>query len=80
MAVSAMPDGDVVRVPRSETEVTPDTSSDNERLGVCFGGSEAASAKGSADLMRSVMLVVSRVVRIVARVPPLGPELLWRRY
>lgn len=72
-----MPDGDVVSVPRSETQVTPVNNSDSGRLGTCFGGSEATSAKGFNDLVRSVMLAVSRVVRIVARVPPLGPELLW---
>lgn len=76
MAISAMPDGDVVNVPRSETKVIPKTISVNEVLGTDLGGSPSASAKGFATLMRSLKLIASMEVRTLERVPPLGPELL----
>lgn len=76
IVTSATADGDVVRVPRSETERTPRIISARDGLGITFGGGEAASAKGCVHSIRSRRRTVSKVVRIVESVPPLGPELL----
>lgn len=74
--MSARPDGEVVRVPRSGTERTPKSFPRRGSPGRFFGGVEAASENGLVDLMRSEMERLSKVLRMVARVPPLAPELL----
>jgi hypothetical protein len=76
MVMSAIPDGDVVRVPKSRTDLTPRILSTSGSLGTFLGGAEAAKAKGSVDLRMSDKERESKIVRIVFRVPPLGPELL----
>lgn len=76
IASSAIAERPVVRVPRSRTERTPQIFSDRVELGTSLGGGEAASANGFADSKIVVKGTVSNVVRIVERVPPLGPEVL----
>jgi hypothetical protein len=78
MVISAIADGDVVRVPKSLTDLTPRILSRNGSLGTFFGGAEAAKAKGSVDLRMSEKESESKIVSTVFRVPPLGPELLHR--
>jgi hypothetical protein len=75
MVISAIADGDVVRVPKSLTDLTPRILSRNGSLGTFFGGAEAAKAKGSVDLRMSEKESESKIVSTVFRVPPLGPEL-----
>lgn len=75
--MSARPEGEVVRVPRSGTERTPRSFPIMGSLGRLFGGGAAARANWSVDLRRSEMERLSKTVRMVASVPPLGPELLW---
>lgn len=76
--MSAIADGDVVRVPKSRTDLTPRILSTSGSLGTFLGDAEAAKAKGSVDLRMSEKERESKIVSTVFSVPPLGPELLHR--
>jgi hypothetical protein len=78
MVMSAIADGDVVRVPKSRTDLTPRILSRIGSRGIFLGGAEAAKTKGSVDLRRSEKERESKIVSMVFSVPPLGPELLHR--
>jgi hypothetical protein len=72
--ISAIPEGDIVTVPRSRIERKPRILLRIESLGMAFGGAEAARAKGVIDFVSSDVGSQSKIERIVSRVPPLGPE------
>jgi hypothetical protein len=72
--MSQMPDGEVVTVPRSRIERTPNSFSRIDSPGTFFGGGDATNENGVIDLDSSDMGNASMMVRIVLRVPPLGPE------
>ena len=79
IVTSAVPDGLVVSVPRSRTDRTPRIWVRIDSLGIPCGGAEADRAKGFAMFFNSEMGKDSIMVRIVERVPPLGPEVLQER-
>jgi hypothetical protein len=72
--MSASPLGEVVTAPRSLIERTPKSFWRMESLGISLGGAEAARENGLADLSSWEIGSESNVPRIVARVPPLGPD------
>jgi hypothetical protein len=76
--MSAMPLGEVVRVPRSGTERRPKSLVMIESLGTCLSGPEPVSEKGPVDLRSSEIGSQSKMLRMVSRVPPLAPEDLLR--
>ena len=76
IVTSAVPEGLVVSVPKSRTDRTPRIWLRIDSLGIPWGGAEAERAKGSPIFFNSEMGDDSIMVRIVERVPPLGPEVL----
>lgn len=76
MATSAVPDGQVVSVPRSRTDRTPKIREKIDSLGMPLGGGRADREKGSPITRSSDSGSDSRMVRMVARVPPLAPDVL----
>jgi hypothetical protein len=71
--MSQIPEGEVVTVPRSGIERTPNAFSRIDSLGMFFGG-DATNEKGVIALDSSDTENPSKMVRIVFMVPPLGPE------
>lgn len=76
MVTSAVPEGLVVSVPKSRTDRTPRILVKIDSLGIPWGGVEAERAKGLPIFFNSEMGNDSMMVRIVASVPPLAPEVL----
>lgn len=76
MLTSAVPEGQVVSVPRSRIERRPKIRERIGSLGIPFGGAEPVRAKGFPITRSSERGSDSIMVRIVARVPPLAPDVL----
>lgn len=76
MVISAMPEGEVVTVPRSRIQRAPKSLLMMESRGMSVGGVDAARAKGVMDFISSEDGSQSKMLRTVLRVPPLAPEVL----
>lgn len=64
-------------MPRSRMERTPRSFWAIELLGISLGGVDAASEKGLVDFISSEAGSQSKILRIVLKVPPLAPEVLF---
>lgn len=74
IAMSAMPFGEVVNVPRSRTERAPSSFWRIVSRGMSLGGAPAVSENGPANLRSLEVGSQSKTLMIVLRVPPLAPE------